>query len=121
MGHSNCGGAAACLAAAQAPGFVPRVPLNTVHSDPVNSPLNRWLEPLTLLAHSLQLGGTDDKALATLVEENVKAQVTNLAHTETITNAWTKGTRKGQKVVIHGWVYDLGTGLLKDLGISRGK
>ena len=119
MGHTHCGGAAASLAAAQTPDFVPRVPITTVHSEPVNSPLNRWLEPLTLLAHSLQLCDTDEKALDTLIEENVKAAVENLANTETIINAWTKGTHKGQKVVIHGWNYDLGTGLLHDLHISR--
>jgi len=55
-----------------------------------------------------------------VVKENVKAQVENLAKTETIINAWTHGTPQKQKVFIHGWVYELGTGLLKDLGISRG-
>jgi len=59
-------------------------------------------------------------ALTTVVEENVKAQVENLAKTITIGEAWKKGTPKGQDVWIHGWVYDLSTGLLRDLNISRG-
>jgi carbonic anhydrase len=119
-GHTHCGGAAACLKAAQAPNFAPKVPVITVHGEPANSPLNRWLEPLTLLAHSLQLPDDSDKSIETLVRENVKAQLENLANTETIRKAWTEGTPKKQKVFIHGWVYDLGSGLLKDLGISRG-
>jgi len=68
----------------------------------------------------LGLPGIDDESLATLVKENVKAQVENLAKTETITKAWGVGTHKKQKVFIHGWVYDLGTGRLRDLEISRG-
>jgi carbonic anhydrase len=119
-GHSKCGGAAACLQAAQTPNFVPKVPVITLGGEPADSPLNRWLEPLTLLAYSLQLPDSGDKSLETVVRENVKAQVENLANTETIRKAWTEGTPKKQKVFIHGWVYDLGTGLLKDLEISRG-
>ena len=120
MGHSNCGGAAASLKAAQAHDFVPEVPITTVDGEPAESSLNRWLEPLTLLAYSLRLPDQGEKSLETVVRENVKAQVENLANTETIVNAWTLGTPKKQKVFIHGWVYELGTGLLKDLGISRG-
>jgi carbonic anhydrase len=119
-GHSQCGGAVACLKAAQAPNFAPKLPIITVDGEPADSPLNRWLEPLTLLAYSLQLPDNSDKSIETLVRENVKAQVENLANTETIRKAWTQGTPKKQRVFIHGWVYDLGSGRLKDLGISRG-
>ena len=120
VGHAKCGGADACLRAAQAPDFNPSVPGATIADEPVDSPLNQWLWPLTLLAHSLGLPGIDDESLATLVKENVKVQVENLAKTETITKAWGVGTHKKQKVFIHGWVYDLGTGRLRDLEISRG-
>ena len=120
VGHSLCGGAAASLKAAQAPGFVPKVPIITIAGEPADSPLNRWLEPLTLLAHSLQLPDDSPKSVETVVIENIKAQVENLAKTETIVKAWTQGTPIKQKVFIHGWVYNLGTGLLDDLHISRG-
>ena len=73
-----------------------------------------------MLAHSLCLPDSSDESINAVVIENVKVQVENLANTETIRKAWTHGTPKKQKVFIHGWVYDLGTGLLKDLGISRG-
>ena len=119
-GHSNCGGAAACLKAALVPNFVPKIPVITIYGEPADSPLNKWLQPLTLLAHSLKLPDDSNKSVEAVVLENIKAQVENLANTETIRKAWTHGTPKKQKVFIHGWVYDLGTGLLKDLGISRG-
>lgn len=119
-GHSHCGGAAACLKAAQAPNFVPKLPIVTVDGEPADSPLNRWLESLTMLAYSLQLPDNSNESIETVVRENVKAQVESLANTETIRKAWTQGTPKKQKVYIHGWVYHLDTGLLEDLCISRG-
>ncbi|KAF8201797.1 carbonic anhydrase [Pholiota molesta] len=122
VGHSECGGAAACLGAAQTPSLNLDEPeIATLSSLPVESALNRWLEPLTRLAASLHLSSVPHaEALPVVVEENVKAQVDNLARTQTIQDAWTKGTRKGQAVWIHGWVYDLQTGRLRDLNISRG-
>lgn len=120
MGHSHCGGADASLKAAQAPGFIPKTPLITINGEPADSPLNQWLEPLTLLAHSLKLPDSSPKSREMVIRENVKAQVENLANTKTILKAWLQLSPKKQKVFIHGWVYDLATGLLKDLGISRG-
>lgn len=46
-----------------------------------------------------------------LVELNVYRQVLNVCHTTIIQAAW---SRK-QDVSIHGWVYDMKTGILKDL------
>ncbi|KAF8163448.1 carbonic anhydrase [Crassisporium funariophilum] len=121
VGHTECGGAAACLGAAQSPSFSLDGPITTVSTLPADSALNRWLEPLTRLAASLQLSSTPhEEALPLVVEENVKAQVENLANTITISEAWSKGSRKGQDVWIHGWVYELSTGKLRDLNISRG-
>lgn len=121
VGHSECGGAAACLAAAQNIADDLDKPIATVASLPAESSLNRWLEPLTRLAASLELSSTPHaEALPLVVEENVKMQVDNLAKTQAITEAWTKGARKGQDVWIHGWVYDIGTGKLRDLNITRG-
>lgn len=119
VGHSECGGAAACLGAAQS---APSIwPVATVPSLPAESPLNVWLEPLTKLAQSLHLSTTPRvEALPVLVEENVKRQAENLAKTETIHDAWTKGAGKGQGVWIHGWVYDIASGTLRDLDISQG-
>ena len=46
-----------------------------------------------------------------LVELNVIQQVMNICHTTIVQLAW----QKKQKLIIHGWVYDLQSGLLKDL------
>jgi len=121
VGHTECGGAAACLGAAQTKGFNSEGSFATVPSVPVEAPLNRWLEPLAKLVGTLGVSTTPAKeALPVVVEENVKHQVENLCKTQTIINAWTKGTPKGQDVRVHGWVYVIATGRLKDLGISRG-
>lgn len=46
-----------------------------------------------------------------LVEFNVMQQVLNICHTTIVQGAWSRG----QPLWIHGWVYDLATGSLKDL------
>jgi len=46
-----------------------------------------------------------------LVELNVITQAKNICHTTIVQNAWAKK----RKLCIHGWVYDLETGKLKDL------
>ncbi|MBS0636176.1 MAG: carbonate dehydratase [Verrucomicrobia bacterium] len=46
-----------------------------------------------------------------LVELNVIQQVHNICHTTIVQEGW----RKKQPLYIHGWVYDISTGLLKDL------
>ncbi|KAF5357925.1 hypothetical protein D9756_001434 [Leucocoprinus leucothites] len=121
VGHSECGGAAACLAAAQSEGFNPDGPVITIPNLPKEAPLNRWLEPLSKLVSSLGVTTAPPKeALPLVVTENVKLQVENLCKSQVIVNAWTKGTPKGQDVYVHGWVHDLATGCLKDLGITRG-
>lgn len=46
-----------------------------------------------------------------LVELNVMQQVLNVCHTTIAQGAW----MRGQPLWVHGWVYNLGTGTLKDL------
>jgi carbonic anhydrase len=48
-----------------------------------------------------------------LAELNVEAQVANVCHTTIVQDAW----RRGQMVTVHGWIYSLGDGLLRDLGM----
>ncbi len=53
-----------------------------------------------------------DKAKVNLLcELNVAQQVANVAHTSIVQNAWDQG----QDVSIHGWIYDIGDGLLKKI------
>jgi carbonic anhydrase len=49
-----------------------------------------------------------------LCEMNVIEQVGNVALSTVIQDAWARG----QKVAVHGWVYGLSDGLLKDLGVT---
>jgi carbonic anhydrase len=49
-----------------------------------------------------------------LCELNVIEQVVNVAHTTVVRDAWSRG----QKLTLHGWVYGLKDGLLKDLHMS---
>ncbi|MBK7741395.1 MAG: carbonic anhydrase [Saprospiraceae bacterium] len=48
------------------------------------------------------------------VEWNIKQQVLNLAVTSIVQQAWANG----QELSIHGWVYGLDTGLVKDLDVT---
>ena len=49
-----------------------------------------------------------------LCELNVTEQVINVAQTTVVRDAW----ERGQQLSIHGWVYGLHDGLLRDLGMS---
>jgi carbonic anhydrase len=48
-----------------------------------------------------------------LAELNVEAQVANVCHTTIVQDAW----RRGHNVTVHGWIYSLRDGLLRDLGM----
>lgn len=48
------------------------------------------------------------------VEWNTKQQVLNLAVTSIVQEAWSRG----QELSVHGWVYGLDTGLVKDLDVT---
>lgn len=57
-----------------------------------------------------QISDTEER-YKKLVELNVKRQVMNICHTTIIQSAWAKNI----PLCIHGWVYDIETGFLKDL------
>jgi carbonic anhydrase len=57
---------------------------------------------------------TDDaKRLDKLCELNVIEQVLNLSRTTIVQNAWSRG----HVLAVHGWIYGIGDGLLRDLNI----
>jgi carbonic anhydrase len=56
----------------------------------------------------------ESKRLDRLCELNVIEQVVNVARTTIVQSAW----ERGQELVVHGWIYGLQDGLLRDLGIS---
>ena len=55
-----------------------------------------------------------DRRLDRLCELNVLEQVSNVARSIVVQDAW----QRGQKLTIHGWIYGLRDGLLRDLGLT---
>lgn len=77
--------------------------------------IDNWLLHIkdTQRFHQTELAPLDDsQRFDRLCELNVIEQVKNVAHSTVVQTAW----EKGQKLDVHGWVYDLANGLLKDLG-----
>ena len=66
--------------------------------------------------HRMELDSIEDQAIRTnrFVELNVMEQVFDLSQTSIVQNAW----NTGQPLQIHGWVYDLNDGIIKDLGVN---
>ncbi len=53
----------------------------------------------------------DEDKFTLLCELNVVEQVSNVCHTTIVQNAW----KSGYELAVHGWIYAIETGLLKDL------
>jgi len=81
--------------------------------------INKWLRHIKDIYrfHRRELDAIADENLKwrRLVELNVAEQVTNLAETSIVQQAWAKGG----ELTVHGWVYDLHTGLLKELAMMN--
>ena len=79
--------------------------------------IDNWLRALKALYHQHreQFVGLDDEARVNLLcELNVQRQVRNVCHTTIVQNAW----KRQQPLEVHGWIYGLSDGLLKDLGVT---
>ena len=80
--------------------------------------IDNWLRDIkdVYRTHHVELDAIEDKTERAnrFVELNVVEQVFDLCKTSIIQNAWKK--RKGP--IVHGWVYDMNTGFIKDLEIS---
>ena len=98
-GHYGCGGVRAALS--------PQ-PLGLI---------DNWLRHIRDVhqRHRDELAAITDPAARAdrLCELNIVAQVANVCHTTIVQDAW----RRGRTVTVHGWIYSLHDGLLKDLGI----
>jgi carbonic anhydrase len=76
--------------------------------------LDHWLQPLTMLfrTHRASVEATTAEWLDRFCELNVELQVRRLAATPIVEKAW----RRGQELHLHGWIYAVHDGLLRDLG-----
>ena len=80
--------------------------------------IDNWLRHIkdVYRLHYKELDAIEDKEKRArrFVEVNVIQQVNDLAKTSIVQNAW----RKKQALHVHGWVYDVKDGLIKDLKVS---
>ena len=80
--------------------------------------IDNWLRHVqdVMHVHEEVLARVEDETARVdrLCELNVIEQVVNVSRTTIVQNAW----QRGQELVVHGWIYGLQDGLLRDLGIS---
>jgi len=100
VGHYGCGGVSAAVDGRRR-GLV-----------------DHWLHPIREVcrAHRSELNDIEDRnaRLDRLCELNVMQQVKNVASDVSILEAW----GRGQKVAIHGWIYSISDGLIRDLNVT---
>jgi len=100
VGHYGCGGVSAAVDGARR-GLV-----------------DHWLHPIREVAHAHQSeldAITEPPArLDRLCELNVCRQVRNVASDVFVLDAWARG----QKLSVHGWIYSITNGLIRDLDVT---
>ncbi len=100
VGHYGCGGISAAVDG-QRRGLV-----------------DHWLHPIREVWYDhrseLEAIADDRIRLDRLCELNVIRQVRNVVADVFVQDAWARG----QELCVHGWVYALGDGLVKDLGVT---
>ena len=95
-GHYGCGGIKAALG-------------NQEHGL-----IDNWLRHIkdVIRFNASKFDGLEEEEQANLLcELNVKEQVTNVSNTTIVQNAW----KKGNDLTVHGWIYSIKDGVLKDL------
>ncbi len=98
-GHYGCGGVKAALEGTR------------------HGLIDNWLRHVTDVGdkHADELAFLpEDRQLDRLCELNIVEQVANVSQTTIVEDAWARG----QALTVHGLVYDLRDGLLRDLGVS---
>ncbi|MEI8342165.1 MAG: carbonate dehydratase [Verrucomicrobiota bacterium] len=100
-GHYGCGGVRAALQQESDLGLI-----------------GNWLRHIRDIYHRnremLDAISSVDERVDRLCELNVVEQVANVSNTTILHSAWAAG----QKVAVHGWIYSLQNGLLRDLGAT---
>jgi carbonic anhydrase len=99
-GHYGCGGVLAAL------------------RDQKLGLVDNWLRHVQDVRHKnlaqLESLETEAERHHRLCELNVIEQVVNVSQTTVVRDAW----GRGQALAVHGWIYDLQDGLLRDLGMG---
>jgi len=101
MGHTKCGGVIAS------------------NNKNFKGLIESWLKNIkdTALLNKKELDEckTEEEFIKKLTELNVKSQALNVCKTPYVQKAWADG----RDLHVHGWLMDIETGLIKDLGISN--
>jgi carbonic anhydrase len=99
-GHYGCGG------------------VENAHDRTALGLIDNWLRHVQDIAdhHSghFHAGMSRAQRLERLAELNVLEQAVNVARTTVVQDAW----RRGQSVAVHGWIYALRDGLIRDVGFT---
>lgn len=99
-GHYGCGGVKAAMS-------------NNRHGM-----IDNWLSHIkdVYRLHAAELDGisNEEERVRRLVELNVMEQVANVCASSIIQESW----QRRQLPHVHGWVYELGTGVVKDLNVN---
>ncbi|MEI6560752.1 MAG: carbonate dehydratase [Verrucomicrobiota bacterium] len=99
-GHYGCGG------------------IKTAMEDASHGLIDNWLESIrtTYRKREAELATipSESARLDRLCELNIAEQVINIGHTTVVQEAW----KRRQPLDIHGWVYGISNGILKDLGFT---
>lgn len=97
-GHYGCGGVERALA------------------DERGAMVDHWLQPITMFyrKHREQLDRLNPgpRLVDRMCELNIEMQVRRIATTPLVEAAW----RRGQDLHLHGWIYAIADGLIRDLG-----
>jgi carbonic anhydrase len=98
-GHYGCGGIRAALD-------------NQVHGL-IDNWLTRIKEIYVQYREEIDRLGNEERRVNRMCELNVIDQVKSVTHTTIVQDAWARG----QELAVHGWVYGLEDGLVKDLNV----
>lgn len=100
-GHYGCGGVQAAL-----------------QNEPMGL-IDGWLESIKEVyrQHKQEIDRleTEDDKVRVLCEKNVESQVKNVCETDFVKTAWAEG----KQLSVHGWIYNIADGRLKDLMLSK--
>jgi carbonic anhydrase len=100
VGHYGCGGVRAAM------------------EDREHGLIDNWLHDIreTYRYNAKELRAITDleARIDRLCELNAVRQALNVCHTTIVQDAW----RRGQELEVHGWIYGIADGLIKDLGVN---
>ena len=100
-GHYGCGGVTA-----------------SVSNQKLGGLIDNWLLSVKDVEYlhraSIDYSSQEKEIISQVCELNVIEQAVNVSMTSVVLDAW----NRGQELVIHGWIYNMADGLLKNLGVN---